>query len=342
MSGGISQLVAIGAQDAHLVGNPTVSFFKSNYSRHTNFSHVVQRQVIQGNPANNGMSTVRFERKGDLLSHTYLTVKKNADGEALPVTNAMVDKVELLIGGQVIDTQTFEFSSNIAPHTTASTYSRGSTVGVDTFYPLRFWFCENAQSAIPLVALQYHDVELRITWGATFGTTNTAECWSDFIYLDTTEREQVANNPQNMLIYQVQKAVASLSKVQELNFNHPIKFLATAEDMTINPATNKIKMQINGVDIGDEKTIAPHFNSVPTFYNTSFSTRGITAFLHKINLIPFCLDTNKLQPTGSLNFSRLDSARIVSSTDPFSKSWYGVNYNILRIENGMGGLMYAN
>jgi len=341
MSGGISQLVAIGAQDAHLVGNPTVSFFKSKYSRHTNFSHVVQRQVIQGNPASNGMSTVRFERKGDLVSYVYLTVK-NSTGVAQAVANRMVDKVELLIGGQVIDTQDFTFSSNIAPFTTSSTTSKANIAGVDTFYPLRFWFCENVQSSIPLVALQYHDVELRITWGSSFTEGDTAECWADFIYLDTAERQQLSVAPQNMLIYQVQKAVASQSKIQELNFNHPIKFLATSNTMTAAPTTDKIRMQINGVDIGEDKTITPHFNSVTCFYHTSLCNRGNDT--NTINLIPFCLDTNKLQPTGSLNFSRLDSARIVTdaSTGFDQQSIYGVNYNILRIENGMGGLMYAN
>src|SRR6056300_1076592 len=66
MSGGIAQLVAVGAQDAHLVGSPEISFFRSTYKRHTNFSQTVERQVIQGNVSNGGMSTVRFERKGDL------------------------------------------------------------------------------------------------------------------------------------------------------------------------------------------------------------------------------------------------------------------------------------
>ena len=71
MSGGIAQLVAVGAQDAHLVGQPEVSFFRSTYRRHTNFSQTTERQVIQGNVSNNGMSTVRFERKGDLLNYVY-------------------------------------------------------------------------------------------------------------------------------------------------------------------------------------------------------------------------------------------------------------------------------
>jgi hypothetical protein len=72
MSGGIAQLVAVGAQDAHLVGQPEVSFFRSNYKRHTNFAQTVERQVIQGNPAANGMSTVRFERKGDMVGYVYI------------------------------------------------------------------------------------------------------------------------------------------------------------------------------------------------------------------------------------------------------------------------------
>ena len=68
MSGGITQLVAIGAQDAHLVGDPQVSFFRSNYKRHTNFAHVIDRGTIQGNPSAGGMSSVRFERKVTFLA----------------------------------------------------------------------------------------------------------------------------------------------------------------------------------------------------------------------------------------------------------------------------------
>ena len=56
----------------------------------------------------------------------------------------------------------------------------------------------------------------------------------------------------------------------------------------------------------------------------------------------FCLSTSSLQPTGTLNFSRLDSAKIVSQTTVISDPIYAVNYNILRIENGMAGLIYAN
>jgi hypothetical protein len=103
-------------------------------------------------------------------------------------------------------------------------------------------------------------------------------------------------------------------------------------------ANTKLKLQINGTDVGDYKTVIPHFTSAPIYYHTSAG--NCTA--DNLTLIPFCLDTSKLQPTGSLNFSRLDSARIVSDGAAFAKDVYAVNYNILRIENGMGGLMYSN
>jgi hypothetical protein len=333
MSGGIAQLVAVGAQDAHLVGQPEVSFFRSNYTRHTNFAQTVEKQVIQGNPSANGMSTVRFERKGDMVGYVYIANR----GGNLTNWDARISKVELLIGGQVIDEQDYEFSATLAPTVMNQTYSK-STYSGETFYPLRFSFCENAQSAIPLIALQYHDVELRITWGAT--ATADAEVYVQFIHLDTDERTALSSTPQNMLITQTQKAIASASKTQELNFNHPMKYLVAVNAMT---AADKLKLQINGTDVTDAKTVIPHFTSVPIYYHT---TAGVVSSATKtsddLTLIPFCLDTAKVQPTGSLNFSRLDSARLVSDNTSFANTIYAVNYNILRIENGMGGLMYSN
>lgn len=331
MSGGIAQLVAVGAQDAHLVGQPEVSFFRSNYKRHTNFAQTVEKQVIQGNPSANGMSTVRFERKGDMVGYVYITNRDGTDDD----WNNRISKVELLIGGQVIDEQDYEFSATLAPTVMNQTYSK-STYSGETFYPLRFSFCENAQSAIPLIALQYHDVELRITWGAT--ATADAEVYVQFIHLDTDERTALSSTPQNMLITQTQKAVASASKTQELNFNHPMKYLVAANATNAIHGTDKLKLQINGTDVTDAKTVIPHFTSAPIYYHT---TAG-NCSANNLILIPFCLDTAKVQPTGSLNFSRLDSARLVSDGTSFNNTIYAVNYNILRIENGMGGLMYSN
>lgn len=346
MSGGIAQLVAVGAQDAHLVGDPEVSFFRSSYKRHTNFSQTVERQVIQGNLSQGGMSSVRFERKGDLLGYVYLTSIASNAAETID-WSTLIDKVELLIGGQVIDEQDAFFSNKIAPELLAAGLSKSTagnlyTGGASKFYPLRFSFCENWQSALPLVALQYHDVELRIRWAMNTNVNSSArriECYANYIYLDTDERTMLAREPQQILITQVQKATKSLSKVQELSFNHPIKFLAASNVAadSVNTADNRIKLQINGTDVTDFKFTNPHYSAVSAYYHTPNSVGNDDLYV-----FPFCLDTARLQPTGSLNFSRLDTARLVSETNNFKDDIYAVNYNILRIENGMGGLMYSN
>jgi len=341
MSGGIAQLVAVGAQDAHIVGNPEVSFFRSTYKRHTNFAQTVEKQVIQGNPSTNGMSTVRFERKGDMLGYVYISNRTPRNELTRTDWKNEIKKVELLIGGQVIDTQTSEFSQEIAPVTLCQSYSKSlSAAGADDagFYPLRFSFCENAQSALPLVALQYHDVEIRISWG-TLPVTDY-EVHAQFVYLDTDERTALSSAPQNMLITQTQQSIASSGLMQELNYNHPIKFIATYKTGGVGVAGGNVKLQINGTDVGDAKKAQPHYTSASLYYHTPFTTMDSSAANHF--MYPFCLDTCKLQPTGTLNFSRVDSARLVTDAGSFDTDMYGVNYNILRIENGMAGLMYAN
>jgi hypothetical protein len=349
MSGGIAQLVAVGAQDAHLVGQPEVSFFRSNYKRHTNFAQTVERQVIQGNPSTGSMSTVRFERKGDMVGYVYIAPNDGTQAVKFSPADwvAAISKVELLIGGQVIDEQTSEFSQYIAPSILAQNLSKSTSgfaeAAESKFYPLRFSFCENAQSAIPLIALQYHDVELRITWGTV--ASEKYEVYSQFIHLDTEERTVLSSTPQQMLITQTQKAVASSSKIHELNFNHPIKCLASANgaSLAIADDANKMKLQINGTDVADFKYVDPHYTAVTSYYHTASSKdAGAAGENDKFFLYPFCLDTCKIQPTGSLNFSRLDSARLVNDTANSDADIYAVNYNVLRIENGMGGLMYSN
>lgn len=347
MSGGIAQLVAIGAQDAHLTGSPEISFFRSNFKRHTNFSHTVERQVIQGNPVENGMSTVRFERKGDLLTYVYFTAHDTTGVQDLDsdVWKNAIEEVELLIGGQVVDTQSSEFMENIAVDTLAQNLAKSAMGSLHNgagnpsfFFPLRFSFFENWQSALPLVALSYHDVEIRIRWGSALGGY-TYSCMADYIYLDNDERTTFSQKPMNILMYQVQKALPSGTKVQELNFNHPVKFVAASNVVaSFFEATNKTKIQINGVDITDFKHVVPNYTQVPSYFHCPFAVGNADDFF----LYPFCLDTSRLQPTGTLNFSRIDTARVVSETYPVDCTFYGVNYNILRIQNGMGGLLYSN
>ena len=349
MSGGISQLVAQGAQDVHLVGDPQVSFFRSTYKRHTNFSQVRQRQTIQGNPAANGMSTVRFERRGDLLSYTYLTWKTGG------ITNKSVldevDKMELYIGGQLIDSQDNNYLSLIWNNIQAPNNAKVTPPSDLSFCPLHFFFCDNWASSLPLVALQYHDVEVRIYWSAAAATAanDTYEMWSNFIYLDTAEREMFAQKPLDMLITQVQKNNASNKITQEFSFNHPVAFISSAAGQVTgggSPSSDILTFSINGTVVGDPSLQGPHYTEVPQYYNTANGINrvegGAASGNNVLFCIPFGLDLYRPQPSGSLNFSRLDSARLDSSGNVFETDFYAVNYNVLRIENGMGGLLYSN
>jgi hypothetical protein len=344
MSAGVVQLIAIGAQDKYIVGNPEISFFSSTFKRHANFSQSIEKQTIHGVVKNNSMSSVQFERSGDLLGYAYFTMDDTIQALDIQRWDTIIDKVELLIGGSVIDCQDSIFTEKIAIDTFAQNVSKssnGTHPGVSArsyFYPLRFFFCEGPQCALPLVALNYHNVEIRIHWGPAASSYNV-ELFANYYYLDNEERGQFATRKHDLLITQVQKNIASHQLIQELTFNHPVKYLASSDTTTDGALTspqNKVKLNINGIDVSNYRWGKPHFIDVMNYYHTNFVTSP------DFFLYCFCLSTSSLQPTGTLNFSRLNSVKIMSETMPINHPIYAVNYNILRVENGMAGLLYAN
>ncbi len=405
MSGGIVQLVATGVQDEWLTGKPEISFFRSNYKRYTHYASSVERQTLQGIPAANGISTIRLEKKGDLVSYMYLTAR---DPNNALVANLdwsqVIDRVQLYIGGQEIDSQDFQWMTDVEPVVGAQNLNQrylnngtaSSTVAtnqVTTFFPLKFWFNKDWMNALPVVALAFHDVEVRITWsknlgssvnsGAGTGSYNSVftsgtyaqlsyQLWTNFIYLDAAEREYFAKTDMDMLITQVQRVVIGSQNVQELALAHPIKYLAFQAKTycsTYNAAAGSatatnytLRQQINGSDVGEDKSIAAYME-MNQYYHTQFGYHTVptgSTIMAQVAVIPFCLDTSKFQPTGTLNFSRLDTYRLItpvqltSGLSTLARSvgglagnpgviyLYAVNYNILRIQKGMGGLLYAN
>jgi len=344
MSSGIVQLVAIGAQDEFIMGNPEISFFNSKFKRHSNFSQSVEKQTIRGDVKNNSMSSVQIEKSGDMLGYMYMTIDDGVEALDTSRWDLIIDKIELLIGGSVIDTQDSIFTEKIAIDTFAQNISRsaiGTHPGVHArsfFYPLRFFMCEGPQSALPLVALNYHNVELRIYWGSQASNYNI-EFFANYYYLDNEERGNMATRTHDMLITQVQKSVPSGENVQELIFNHPVKYLASSDtsvDGALTSPRNKLKLSINGVELSNFKWGRPHFMDVTNYYHTNFVTSP------DFFLYCFCLITSSLQPTGSLNFSRVESAKLMSESLPINDPIYAVSYNILRVQNGLAALLYAN
>merc|ERR1711906_83561 len=270
MGGGLMQLVAYGAQDIYLTGNPQITFFKVVYRRHTNFSMEAIEQTFNGSADFGKRVTCTISRNGDLMHKVYLqcTVPRVelTNGESFRWLNwlghVLIKYAEVEIGGQRIDkhygdwmhiwnelTQTpghkvgyANMVGNVPRLTQVTTAdANGASVPeVDLYIPLEFWFCRNPGLALPLIALQYHEVKINIEfraasdcyWASTAITTPSLQACSlfvDYIYLDTDERRRFAQVSHEYLIEQVQftgdESVSSVSNKIKLNFNHPCKEL---------------------------------------------------------------------------------------------------------------------
>jgi len=266
------QLVAYGAQDIYLTGNPQITFFKVIYRRHTNFSMESIEQTFNGQADFGKKVTCTISRNGDLIHRVYLQVElpdvSVQNGDTFRwlnwVGHIIVKNVEIEIGGQRIDkhygdwlhiwnelTQTAGHQLGYAnlvgnlPYLTTPVTATGSAqvVAGDVLYvPLEFWFCRNPGLALPLIALQYHEVKINLDLNAvtncyhktgsgatTVGSLNSCSLWVDYIYLDTDERRRFAQVSHEYLIEQLQytgeETTSSTNYKVKLNFNHPTKEL---------------------------------------------------------------------------------------------------------------------
>ncbi len=238
------QLVAYGAQDIYLTGNPQITFFKVVYRRHTNFSMEAIEQTINGTQKSSASATsgtVTVSRNGDLVHKVYVS----SSTASIENGSAIVSEVELEIGGQRIDKHYQEWNEIWNELSTPESKAQGlkamtgcvgssGTTGVGMVQvPLNFWFCRNPGLALPLIALQYHEVKLKFTWGTTttVGIVDAEfKVIVDYIYLDTDERRRFAQQSHEYLIEQLQRQSETGSKSMKLNFNHPVKELIWTGD----------------------------------------------------------------------------------------------------------------
>ncbi len=350
MSAGLTVLVSRGKADSHITGSPETTYFNSRYKKHSNFSVITNTQTLQQNPKAGSFSTVRIDKRGDLLSYMNIVADDPTEGSQLILDwRTIVSKVELYVGGSLIDSQDSEFSEGVAIDLLANTYSKsypaslhGGVGSQSYFYPLRFWFCENWGSALPLIGLNFHDVELRIYWQTQLPdyTYNLDAC---YILLDEQERNHLANSKLDMLVYQIQKNEPNFETSQQLIFNHPVKWIASSNVTADNvnnalvSTINKVKLQVNGVDLTESKRSVPYYTSISCYHHAEFSASNN----EQLFFFPFCLSAGKMQPTGSLNFSMVDSVKI-HCTQPINTPIYALNLNVLRVYQGMAGLLYSD
>lgn len=304
MGGGLMQLVAYGAQDVYLTGNPQITFWKVSYKRHTNFAMESIEQTFNGQADFGRRVTCTISRNGDLAYRTYLQVTLPEIGQGLKGSSGgvyarwldfpgeqLISQVEVEIGGQRIDRQYGDWMHiwcqltmsteqqrgyyKMIGNTTQLTYitdpdfadvdgpcdsnaprqvcaPRNALPETTLYIPFQFWFCRNPGLALPLIALQYHEVKINLdirpideclwavsTLSETSGNRKlnaaynqslvAASLYVDYVFLDTDERRRMAQNPHEYLIEQLQftgdESVGSSSNKIKLNFNHPVKEL---------------------------------------------------------------------------------------------------------------------
>jgi hypothetical protein len=251
MAGGLMQLVAYGAQDVYLTGNPKVTFFQAVYKRHTNFAMENIEQTVNGTASNNGRVSVTIARNGDLIGDMYVELVTSASlGTKAGVAaidscwaaERAIKDVELSIGGQRIDkhyqkwwrlySELYLDESKKATYGKMTTNPVASTAGT-VFLPLLFFFNRNPGLYLPLIALQYHEVRIDFDLSSEFSQYtdgSTFKVWGNYVYLDTEERRRFAQKGHEYLIEQVQHTgtdtvTAGSTKQVRLSYNHPIKEL---------------------------------------------------------------------------------------------------------------------
>lgn len=261
------QLVAVGAQNAYLNGNPTITFFKVVWRRHTNFAIEAIQQTWNGSAEFGRTVVCNVNRNGDLITNSYIVVSLNAMavnavswGYVRRLGHAMIDSVKIEIGGSKIDEhygdwlniwyelthkvgQERGYARMIGDVADLKTMTTAAKRAYKMYIPLQFWFCRNNGLALPLIALQYHDVRITLKFrdasacvnyvGSTAPTLTTPVADSylliDYIFLDTEERKKFAQSTHEYLIEQLQftgsETLTSASNRYRLNFNHPSKYI---------------------------------------------------------------------------------------------------------------------
>ena len=416
MAGGLMQLVAYGAQDVYLTGNPEVTFYQAKYKRHTNFAMENIEQTLNGNPANSGRVSVTIARNGDLVGDMYVALETAASGVSgrTPewAAERAISSVELSIGGQRVDKQYQKwwrlYTELYLDEAKKQTYGKMTTAGAGktVFLPLFFFFNRNPGLYLPLIALQYHEVRIDFDLSSTFETHLDKGCfkvWANYVYLDTEERRRFAQKGHEYLIEQTQHTGVdtvgvSGTKQIRLSYNHPIKELvwcltgdevdslwnfgvncgvanalaltsgpvgdaSTADNLPISAASGapivstggnaartafteeaqgamtEFKLVLNGQDRFKAQG-GKYFNQVQPFQHHSGSPfPGVYAY-------SFALKPEEHQPTGTCNFSRIDNAQVAITTANAANCtnlhMFATNYNVLRIQSGMGGLAFSN
>ena len=402
MGGGLLDLVAKGGQDIYFICNPEISFFKKVYKRHTNFSIEQQKYLFDGDLDFGRKTTFTLPRKGDLVKNMFLQFELPKLSTAKYVNYigySIIEYIEISIGEQIIDRLTGEwmYIQNELSYSNNKKEGYNKMIGGKSFsgyktdnanaegtyiVPINFWFTKDIGLALPLVALQYHDVkitlklrELKDLFISTTGNLPTGifkltNCHInlEYIYLDSKERKIFAQSNHEYLIKQTQynlnnNIIANQSKKRiPLDFNHPIlelifvvqrndRFTASANsgndylNFSFDSNANMLDTIKNAQILLNNQERTPLMTNQELRYLNVINTHTSIPN-NAIYVYSFSINPESFQPSGSCNFSRFDNKELaIEFSDSITASEvkvYAVNYNILRISMGLGGVAYIN
>lgn len=358
MSGALIQIAAKGVQDAYMISDILEnSLFRLRYNRHTNFSQVPK--LIEPVKGMGGTTiVVEVPAFGDLLTGMWL--------EGTDITERLRGgRVDLYIGGQKVDSQSTTFMSDVWSAYMADSYTKSQIISNrmsasdSTFLPLHFFFCDNWQF-IPMTALQYHKVEIHIHTGST---AVDAKLYGHYVFLDTRERQALVEGSKKFVITQVQELSqefrSDFMNIELSPLNHPVRALYWGVRIETSDIVDDFftfgdaDIHVNGSPLL-EKMSPTYFHTVQGYYHSPTGLINMddpthSPFYTRFYTYNFGTNSSSYKPTGTMNFSRLDNARLTvrgASLGPNHTgkdiTLFAVNYNILRIERGMGGVLFSN
>lgn len=364
----------------------------------------VQFTVTGADPALSYAAQVSASLSGSPVSSVAQTVLKAKWCNS--VGHALISSVEWELGGSRIDRHTAEhfdmWCELTEPEEKRAGYSdmigryddydinydaKSSGGSRYLFVPMRFSFNTSPGSALPLLALQFHDTKLNFEFRSFLELVKTnvalvnvvqepsmeqCKLFATYVFLSQDERMRFAQMPHEYLIEQVQAQVENVAGASAidgvvnrkiaLNLNHPVKELMfvyqektkTSKDSVLGNTWfdynipgreseeifEEANIQMNGHDRFVKRPAKYWRLVVPWSHHTRIPTK-------KVHCYSFALTPESSgNPSGAANFSRIDTAHLSLTLNSNIMAGririHALGYNILRIANGLGGLVFAS
>jgi hypothetical protein len=377
MSGALIQLVSKGVQDIYLNGDEGHSFFRMKFTRHTNFSQAPKliKTITDKDPV------FTIPALGDLINCIWLEGdEKNSNVSSNLLYNSTIDLFigGQKIDSQHYDYYADIWPNYLADTwSKQEELTNKTSTSNRNFQPLHFFFCDHG-AFLPLVALAHHQVDVRINFDQAslngYGDSQKRiKVYGNYVFLDKDERESLVKRQMDLVITQTQRLEFPLSNVFDNSIdsggyndldlsalNHPVKsiffgYSATTVDPTNDRFTFKnADIYVNGTPLLENMS-PTYFHTIQNYYKSKYGKSDYRVDTEDLMytryfVYHFGLNASDYNPSGSCNFSRLDNAKLIirgvekGNFRDNQKDIYvfAVNYNVLRIKDGLAGILFGN